>query len=248
MARIGARGEAHKTALIGIAGWALDAQAKPLFGEGPSHLARYATRFSAVEINSSFYRPHRNATYARWAATVPDGFHFSVKLPRAITHEARLVDSEKLLDAFQSEIEGLGVKLGPILIQLPPSLRFDPAVAEKFLEAVRSRFAGKLVIEPRHASWGSTDAELALHRFRMIRADVDPLPFPMSVAGRHKRARYFRLHGSPVIYRSRYSDAVLKDVAAKLKPGDWCIFDNTAEGAAIPNALALQEILNARQR
>jgi uncharacterized protein YecE (DUF72 family) len=119
---------------VGIAGWSLDVDAKPLFGEGASHLASYATRFPAVEINSSFYRPHRAATYARWAATVPPAFRFSVKLPRAITHHARLKDSDAALDDFQGQIAGLGDKLGPILIQLPPSLHFDAAVAEKFLQ------------------------------------------------------------------------------------------------------------------
>lgn len=249
MARPGASGEAHVMAFIGIAGWALDARAKPLFGEGASHLARYATRFPAVEINSSFYRSHRAATYARWAATVPAGFRFAVKLPRTITHQARLADSEKLLDAFRDEISGLGFKLGPILIQLPPSLPFDAAVVKKFLGAARSRFAGDLVLEPRHASWGAGDAEALLRGFHVIRADADPLPFPMPVRrNKPETARYVRLHGSPAMYRSNYSDAFLKAVAEDLKPGDWCIFDNTAEGAAIPNALTLQEIFNARQR
>jgi uncharacterized protein YecE (DUF72 family) len=114
---------------------------------------------------------------------------------------------------------------------------------------MRSRFAGDLVIEPRHASWGAEEAEALLHGFDVIRADADPLPFPAPARrSKPQMMQYARLHGSPVMYRSRYGDAFLKAVAEDLRQGDWCIFDNTAEGAAVPNALALQKILNARRR
>jgi uncharacterized protein YecE (DUF72 family) len=76
---------------IGCAGWSIGTAHAELVGEGESMLARYATRFDAVEINSCFYRPHQLKTYERWAASVPDDFRFSVKLPRSITHDARLV-------------------------------------------------------------------------------------------------------------------------------------------------------------
>jgi uncharacterized protein YecE (DUF72 family) len=226
---------------IGIAGWSLDAKAKPLFGEGASHLARYATRFAAVEINSAFYRPHRTATYARWAASVPQHFRFAVKLPRAIAHLARLKTCETLLDEFQGQVAGLGDKLGPILIQLPPSLNFEASIAETFLRAMRARFAGGLVLEPRHRSWSAPEATSLLRQFRVVRVEADPAPVPNAVA--HEEFRYLRWHGSPVMYRSSYDDAALKALARKLEDGDWCIFDNTAEGAAIRNGLALRELL-----
>ncbi len=89
--------------LIGTAGWSLPGTQRDRFAEGPSLLARYATRLDAVEINSSFYRPHRPATYARWAQSVPDGFRFAVKLPKTITHERRLSDAEGRLDGFLHE-------------------------------------------------------------------------------------------------------------------------------------------------
>jgi uncharacterized protein YecE (DUF72 family) len=227
---------------VGTAGWALDANAKPLFDEGESHLARYATRLSAVEINSSFYRPHRVATYVRWAASVPDEFRFAVKLPRAITHLARLKNSKALLDAFHGQVTGLGEKLGPVLIQLPPSLGFDLDVAKEFLVAMRTRFAGALVLEPRHASWFGPSAGALMEKFNVTRAHADPEP----VSGRgdvRGAFQYYRWHGSPVMYRSNYDEAALAALAAKLKDGDWCIFDNTAEGAAISNALSLQKML-----
>ena len=75
---------------IGCAGWTIPTEHSAVFGGEGTHLQRYASRFSCVEINSSFYRPHRTTTYARWAASVPDNFRFSVKLPKTITHEQRL--------------------------------------------------------------------------------------------------------------------------------------------------------------
>ena len=94
---------------IGCAGWSLPKPAQPGFGEGASHLQRYATRLSLVEINSSFHRPHRREVYQRWAAQVPDGFVFSVKLPRAVTHDKRLADCASELDAWRGEIKTVAV-------------------------------------------------------------------------------------------------------------------------------------------
>src|ERR1700761_9369383 len=98
---------------IGTAGWAIRREHAEAFESGPSHLARYATLFNSVEINSSFYRPHRPATYEKWAASVPDHFRFAVKMPRTITHESRLSGAEDLLNKFLREASALGKKLGP---------------------------------------------------------------------------------------------------------------------------------------
>src|SRR5690242_8281310 len=108
------------TTYIGTAGWSLPRDQQRHFPAGDSHLARYAQILPAVEINSTFYRPHRAATFERWAATVPRSFRFSVKLPRAITHDHRLRHSARLLDSFLTDLEPLGHKLGCLLVQLPP--------------------------------------------------------------------------------------------------------------------------------
>jgi uncharacterized protein YecE (DUF72 family) len=81
---------------IGCAGWSIARAHAQAFPEAGTHLKRYAQLLPAVEINSSFYRPHRPQTYARWAASTPQTFRFAVKLPRAITHTHRLRDSEDL--------------------------------------------------------------------------------------------------------------------------------------------------------
>src|SRR5438067_5165479 len=106
--------------LVGCAGWGIHKDVAGRFPPEGSQLERYAAVFPAVEINSSFYRPHQPATYARWAASVPPGFRFSVELPKAISHEARLRDADALLDRFAFEVNHLGAKLGCVLVQLPP--------------------------------------------------------------------------------------------------------------------------------
>ncbi len=119
---------------------------------GDSHLARYAARFAVTEINSSFYRPHQRTVYEKWAAAVPAHFRFSAKLPKTITHERRLLGCEDLLDAFLAQAAGLGAKLACLLVQLPPSFAFDARIAGDFLALLRSRHAGAVALEPRHAS------------------------------------------------------------------------------------------------
>ena len=237
-------------ARIGTAGWAIPAASRDRFPAGGTGLERYAARFDAVEINSSFYRPHRRATYERWAAAVPDDFVFAVKLPKAISHGARLVGAEDLLTGFAEGVAGLGGKLGVILVQLPPSLALDVSVAEQFFAQFGKTIpAAAIVCEPRHASWFTGDANALLTGLRVARVAADPAILPIAgQPGGWPGLRYRRLHGSPTIYRSSYDAHALGTIAADMAPAgtrDWCIFDNTASGAAIANALTLQSIVSA---
>lgn len=238
---------------ISCAGWSVRKEFAAEFGEGPSHLARYATRFNAVEINSSFYRPHRPATYARWAASVPDDFRFAVKVPKEITHVRRLVDSEPVLDRFLAEAVCLGDKLGPMLVHLPPSLDFEACAAEAFFTALRRRFTGAVVCEPRHATWFELDATEHLTRHRVARVAADPAVVPAaSEPGGWTELAYYRLHGSPDVYYSSYSDGYLAKLASMILRASatatvWCIFDNTARGAATLNAFDLMKRLQTEQ-
>jgi uncharacterized protein YecE (DUF72 family) len=235
---------------VGCAGWSIPAQDQAAFSAVGTHLEKYATRLSASEINSSFHRPHKPETYARWAAAVPDHFRFSVKIPKTISHELRLAGATEALAAFMGEASMLGDKLGCLLVQLPPSLAFDAAVARRFFAELRSLYRGAAALEPRHASWFSAAAERLLAKNRIARVAADPAP----VAGAAHPAGwgetiYYRLHGSPRRYYSAYDDAYLErlrnDLAAHRATGAqvWCIFDNTASGAALGNALALDGLL-----
>jgi uncharacterized protein YecE (DUF72 family) len=229
---------------IGTAGWSVPSAAAGAFGTEGSQLQRYASVFSCAEINSSFYRPHRADTYARWAASVSSDFRFAVKLPRAITHEARLHDAQRPLATFFEQVGCLSAALGPILIQLPPSLKFDAAQAEVFLRGFREAFTGKAVLEPRHITWFDPHADALLRAYSIGRVAADPAPHPNgTVPGGWTGLRYWRLHGSPRTYYTEYGVERLRAVSRLLTPDDWCIFDNTASGAAITDALRMQEML-----
>ena len=231
---------------VGCAGWSLPRAEQAAFPELGTHLERYAARLPAAEINSSFYRPHRPATYARWAASVPAAFRFAVKVPRAITHDARLADADAPLDAFLAEATALGARLGCLLVQLPPSLAFERDVARAFLAALRTRHAGPVAIEPRHASWFTAPVARLLAAHQVARVAADPARVPAAAEpGGWAGLAYFRLHGSPRMYYSAYDDAYLDALARRLRAAAagadavWCIFDNTALGAATANALGL---------
>lgn len=230
---------------IGCAGWSIPSRDAGLFDTGDSALARYATRFDMAEINSSFYKPHRAETYARWAATVPARFRFSVKLPRAITHEARLAGCGPALDGFFAAAGALGRRLGCVLVQLPPSLAFDGRLAGTFFSMLARRWEGPVVCEARHASWLEPRADSALSRYGVARVAADPARHGADAApGGHRGFAYWRWHGAPRIYYSDYPPAALDAIADAVRAGPakaWVVFDNTAAGHAIHNAAALQD-------
>jgi len=177
---------------------------------------------------------------------VPEHFRFAVKVPRLITHERRLQDAREPLLRFLSEVAELGSRLGPLLVQLPPSLAFDEGVAASFFSLLRERFAGPVVCEPRHSSWFAPEAEQLLAKFEASRVAADPAPVPQAaVPGGWSRLAYYRLHGAPRVYYSAYSAAALEKLAVTLQVlaarsvAAWCIFDNTAAGAATSDALAV---------
>jgi uncharacterized protein YecE (DUF72 family) len=237
---------------VGCAGWSIPKQHADDFPAGGTHLVRYARRFPAVEIDSSFYRPHRPETYARWAASTPAEFRFAVKLPREITHTRRLADAAAPLARFLGEATQLGEKLGPLLVQLPPSLRFDAGVADAFFDLLRESYAGQVACEPRHPSWFTVEPEQLLDRWRVARVAADPAVVPAAAEpGGWSGLVYYRLHGSPAMYESPYPPAHLDALAPRLaraaarETSAWCIFDNTALGAATADALALMERLSA---
>ncbi|AMY11822.1 hypothetical protein LuPra_05087 [Luteitalea pratensis] len=217
-----------------------------------THLQRYSRWLRCAEINSSFYRPHAAATYAKWReSTLPD-FRFAVKMPRTITHELKLQDAREPLVAFLAQTEGLAEKRGPILVQLPPSLAFDCSAVTPFLDLVRTMYGGPVVCEPRHPTWFSPDVTSLLEGYRISRVAADPPPVPAAtVPAGWPRIAYFRLHGSPRTYWSRYDEhymGTFADIVRSVPRAEevWCIFDNTASGAAIENACELHHRMAAR--
>ncbi|MCW2959869.1 MAG: hypothetical protein JWM90_256 [Thermoleophilia bacterium] len=242
---------------IGTAGWSVPPEIDPRDADARRAggvLGGYARLFDACELNSSFYRHHRPSTWARWAEAVPDGFQFSAKLPKAISHEARLATGPSLpvLDRFLEEHAHLGDRRGPLLLQLPPSLVLDEEVADRFFHELRARWNGFVACEPRHASWfGATGTDL-LARHRVARVVADPPPDPSAAEpGGWSGLVYVRLHGSPRVYYSAYGPAYIEKLSRRLRAFAtddpqrpvWCIFDNTASGAAIEDSLELRRRL-----
>jgi uncharacterized protein YecE (DUF72 family) len=235
---------------IGTAGWSIPAKDAGAFPTEGTALQRYAGRFSGVEINSSFHRPHRASTWARWGASVPDDFRFAVKVPKTITHQHKLEGCEELLATFLDEASGLGPKLGVWLVQLPPKLAFDAVLVMQFFRLLSNGSGIPVACEPRHPSWFEAEADAMLHDIGVARAAADPaVTAAAGLPGGHRGLSYWRLHGSPVMYRSPYGLERIAAYAALL--GEevnagrqvWCMFDNTASSAATGDALLLADAL-----
>lgn len=178
---------------------------------------------------------------------MPAAFRFAVKLPKTITHERRLTDAEALVARFADEVAGLGSKRGPVLIQLPPSLVFDRANAAAFFTMAGDRLGGRLVCEPRHASWFGEEADALLRRHEIARVAADPaVILAAAKPGGWPGLSYTRLHGAPRIYWSDYDAVSIAAHAAATHEAaneSWIVYDNTAAGFATGNALALAAAL-----
>jgi uncharacterized protein YecE (DUF72 family) len=147
---------------------------------------------------------------------------------------------------FLRQVRHLDDRLGPLLFQLPPSLAFDLEVARRFLDLLREHHLGQVVWEPRHATWFDVQVELLLREYKITRVAADPACVPAAgMPGGDESLAYFRLHGSPRVYYSSYSDEFLDSLAVQLvglaaAAPACCVFDNTALGFAAENGLALK--------
>jgi len=236
-----------KKLCVGTAAWANPPAERAARPAGKSHLQHYATSFNCVEINSSFYRAHQRSTYERWRASTPDGFRFSVKVPRSVSHEGALKHCRTELREFLRQIAGLGRKLRVILLQTPGTLAFDQRTVARFLAVLAGESTCRIAWEARHPSWFSAKARALLTRYDVGSVIADPargIPEPTAGA----RLAYYRLHGSPRMYYSAYSAEYLQRLHAEilaLKAKEaWCIFDNTARHASWGNAQYLQQLFD----
>ncbi|WP_442679050.1 DUF72 domain-containing protein [Sphingomonas sp. ASY06-1R] len=236
--------------VIGTAGWSIPAACRDAFPAEGSALARYAARFGGVEINSSFHRRHRQSTWTNWADSVPGSFRFAVKLPKEISHRNRLADCNTLLADFLAEIAGLRDKLAILLLQLPPSLVYAPTIAAPFLTRLAGSSGARIACEPRHPSWFTTDVSGLFEQLGIARVAADPAPIAAAAEpGGSASLHYWRLHGSPVMYRSAYGRDRLQTYLARMQAdirvgrSIWCMFDNTASSAAMEDALMLDAML-----
>jgi len=236
--------------LIGTSGWQYRDWRGGLYPPGVPQrrwLEHYATHYQTVENNNSFYRLPAADTFAGWRARTPDDFVMAVKASRYLTHVRRLRDPAEPVARFLSAAAGLGNKLGPVLLQLPPTLRAEPGLLDACLaEFRRARAAGlapvKVAVEPRHASWwtGEVRQILAAHDAALCWADrlgrpVTPL-WPTASWG------YLRFHEGAADPWPSYGEQALGSWAERVRHAFpaaadvYVYFNNDPGGAAVVNS------------
>lgn len=213
------------------------------------YLAFYAQHLSAVEINSTFYRRPQSRTLANWVAQTPAHFRFVIKMPKAITHIARLNRVEAEVQDFCRHIAaGLGDRLAGFLYQLPPSYGYSAEHLQQVIVALSGYTAALNFIEFRHASWWQPDVMQTLAASHIVMSGVSiPRPISDEVVRNCSHALYYRLHGVPQMFKSSYDLSFLQNLALQLQEFEgqaYVFFNNTYGPAAIQNALTLQQIMS----
>ncbi len=212
-------------------------------------LRQYTLTFDCCELNGCFYKLPTLKTVERWKAEVPSSFRFCPKMSRFLTHIKRLKEAEEPLERFFSVFEPLQPVMGPVLIQLPGTLKFDADLALDFFERLRSYRQYKFAFEPRNETWFCGDSMALLERFKIsfvISDNGGHFPFTEFVTAPDI---YIRFHGPGKLFDSSYTAKTLENYATKLKKWEkqghacWVFFNNTTHTAAIENALTLRNLL-----
>lgn len=233
---------------VGTSGWNYSDWRGRFYPEevaSSEYLRYYAGGFDTVEVNYSFYHLPRPATYRKWAEQTPDGFVFAVKASRYITHIKRLKGIEKEWSTFLENAAALGKKLGPILLQLPPSSRADFRALSRFLKMRRPLPEVKLAFEFRHASWFDPEILEALRQSRAGLVIANSERYPQAPCVPTADFVYLRFHGPGQLFASAYSNADLEPWARRVR--DWlaagrivyAYFNNDFHAHAIANARTL---------
>jgi uncharacterized protein YecE (DUF72 family) len=223
---------------VGTSGWQYDdwkGAFYPASLRSEAWLTHYATRFATVEVNNSFYRLPERTTFERWRTGTPDGFMFAVKISRFLTHVKRLKDPEEPAQRLLDRAAGLGKKLGPLLLQLPPTMRADPGRLRATLDAFGA--GARIAVEFRHPSWFSDEVLSLLdsHGAALVLADRRGVRVPSQpiVTGGWTYLRFHQGTTTHPSYRtptlSRWADAI-----ADLPARETFIYFNNDPSAAAP--------------
>jgi uncharacterized protein YecE (DUF72 family) len=230
------------TVVVGTSGWHYG-EWRPLFypaGMGPARwLSFYAERFATVEVNNAFYRLPERDTFVHWRDSVPSDFVFAVKASRYLTHVKRLEDPAEPVARLMERVSGLGSRLGPILLQLPPNLPADPDRLDAALAAFKGE--ARLVVEPRHTSWFVDDVRAVLeHRgAALCVADGGPVETPIWHTTDWGYVRFHRGHGRPPSCYTRHEmETWSRRLAEQWDAAHdvYCYFNNDSHGCALRDA------------
>ena len=245
--------EEHKKRLhIGTSGWSY--RWKGLFYpeemKSADYLPFYAGHFNCTEINSSFYHFTMAKTIEKWLAITPPDFMFAPKLNQNITHKQRLLDVEPLLEKFMNNYLLMGDRLGPILVQLPGSFKFEKKLMIDFYQLIRQKYPNQtFAMEVRNVSWHTEESLELMEEFDIsfvIASSGKRFPYLEKVT---TDTVYLRLHGDEKLYSSLYSDEKLERYAFMIQDwlldgkDVWVFFNNTMFGSAIENAKTLKRMV-----
>jgi uncharacterized protein YecE (DUF72 family) len=241
--------------LIGTSGWQYQDWRGSFYPPGipaTRWLEQYASQFPTVENNGTFYRLASRTTFADWAARTPDGFVMAVKASRYLTHIRRLRDPAEPVGRLLAAATGLGDRLGPVLVQLPPTMQAAPALLDQTLHefSAQSRKLGtagpRVCVEFRHQSWETQESRAVLERHNAALCWSDRLGRPQSPLWRTADWGYLRLHEGAATPWPRYGGQALRTwldrVAAEFPPqADFYVYFNNDQHAAAPaDATALE--------
>jgi uncharacterized protein YecE (DUF72 family) len=239
---------------IGTSGWSYKDWKGIVYPEKLNQkdfLKFYAEYFNVTEINSSFYHLPKEKTIVNWMDKVPPEFKFCPKLSQFITHYQRLQNCEDSLRMFFEIFSPMEKMMGPVLIQLPASVKFDVNIVRKFYSLLRKNYSRyEFAIEGRNESWFSEESITLMKEFKIsfvISQAGERIPYFEAITANNI---YFRFHGPAELYSSSYSELSLKTYSKKfsvwLKDGYdvWVFFNNTMGAKGFINAQKLKYMLS----
>jgi uncharacterized protein YecE (DUF72 family) len=246
-------GTTHTVIYVGTSGWQYGSWRDRFYPRDVPvrrWLEYFAERFATVEVNNAFYRLPERKTFADWRARTPDDFVVTVKMSRYLTHIKRLRDPAEPVARFMDRADALGDKLGPVLLQLPPTLKADPAALDAVLALLPARV--RVAVEPRHDSWFTRSIQDTLARHRAALCWADRLGRPLTPLWRTTDWGYLRLHEGRATPRPRYGRRALTswvDRIADAFPDTadvYVYFNNDPDGAALTDASAFAALARRR--
>lgn len=235
---------------VGTSGWQYADWRGGLYPTGVPQrlwLERYAEVFDTVEVNNAFYRLPQRSVFESWQARTPPDFLVSVKASRYLTHIKRLREPTEPVVRLLDRAAGLGVKLGPVLLQLPPTLRAELALLEECLACFPADV--RVAVEPRHVSWWTSEVRRVLSAYNAALCWADRRSRPITPLWRTADWGYLRLHEGRATPWPRYGRTALRSWARRIA-GEWdahadvyLYFNNDQRGAAVVDAQAMRRLL-----
>lgn len=238
--------------LLGTSGWQYKDWRGVLYPAGvPQNrwLTTYAGGFGTVENNNAFYRLPDRELFARWRDMTPAGFVMAVKASRYLTHIKRLAEPEEPVERLMRSAGGLGERLGPVLLQLPPTLKVEVERLDRCLRAFPENV--RVAVEPRHDSWWIDEVRDLLAERNAALCWADRLGRPLSPLWRTAGWTYLRFHEGAASPWPSYGDQALRSWIDRLGEGEddaYVYFNNDPGAAAVRNAVRFAELARSAGR